>query len=124
MTEDDYEVDPVASKAKLAEAAKVLWEAKYDADYKRGTTLIVEANRLDKSALQARKMLELAQREGMSLPLTAKILHSGLLQAWTYNWQVELVLRRSRCEWRRCLSAWKQTQTQWRVKVRSWLRSA
>ena len=62
--EDEYEADPVASKAKLVEAAKVLWEAKYDADYKRGTALIVEASRLDKSALQARKMVEVAQRDG------------------------------------------------------------
>eukprot|EP01044_Picomonas_judraskeda_P030981 COSAG03_NODE_11368_length_596_cov_3.193159_2_plen_68_part_01 len=44
-----------------------MWEAKYDADYKRGTALIVESNRLDKSALQARKMLELAQRDGACL---------------------------------------------------------
>ena len=69
VSEDDYQADVAGSKAKLAEAAKVLWEAKYDADYKRGTTLIIEANRLDKSALQARKMLELSQREGTSLPL-------------------------------------------------------
>jgi hypothetical protein len=62
--EDEYEADPVASKAKLVEAAQVLWEAKYDADYKRGTALIVEASRLDKSALQARKMVEVAQRDG------------------------------------------------------------
>lgn len=64
VAEDDYQADPAASKAKLAEAAKVLWEAKYDADYKRGVALIMESNRLDKSALQARKMLEVAQRDG------------------------------------------------------------
>ena len=67
VAEDDYQADPAASKAKLAEAAKVLWEAKYDADYKRGAALIVESNTLDKSALQARKMLEVAQRDGMHL---------------------------------------------------------
>lgn len=67
VAEDDYQADPAASKAKLAEAAKVLWEAKYDADYKRGVALIMESNRLDKSALQARKMLEVAQRDGMRI---------------------------------------------------------
>ena len=53
-----------ASKAKLIDAARILWEAKYDADCKRGTALIAEAFKLDKSALQAKKMLEVSKRDG------------------------------------------------------------